>query len=67
MQVSIPEHINEIRMQKTVEWLESSKLSVNEIMLKVGIENESYFYKLFKKKFGITPREYVLQNVLKKY
>jgi YesN/AraC family two-component response regulator len=31
---------------------------VNEVMEKVGIENQSYFYKLFKKQFGTTPKNY---------
>lgn len=65
MHMSITEYINEVRLKKAVEWLEKSKLSAYEIMVKVGIENESYFYKLFKKKYGTTPREYALQKVLK--
>lgn len=57
--VSIPEYINSVRLTKAVEWMENSKLSIGEIMLKVGIENESYFYKIFKAKYGTTPREYI--------
>ena len=56
--MSIPEYINKIRLAKAVEWMENSKLSVGEIMLKVGIENESYFYKIFKAQYGTTPREH---------
>ncbi|QGQ94401.1 helix-turn-helix domain-containing protein [Paenibacillus psychroresistens] len=56
--MTIPEYINEIRLNKAVEWMENSKLSIQEIMRRVGVENESYFYKLFKAKFGTTPREY---------
>ena len=56
--MSIPEYISSIRMSKAVEWLENSKLSIKDVMLKVGIENERNFYKLFKSKFGTTPREY---------
>ncbi|SFS50890.1 AraC family transcriptional regulator [Paenibacillus sp. BC26] len=57
--MSIPEYINQVRLAKAVEWMENSKLSIQEIMRRVGIENESYFYKLFKAKFGLTPREYI--------
>ncbi len=39
--------------------MENSKLSIQDIMRRVGIENESYFYKLFKAKHGMTPREYI--------
>ncbi|MEK8128273.1 AraC family transcriptional regulator [Paenibacillus filicis] len=60
--MTIPEYINQVRLNKAVEWMENSKLSIQEIIRKVGIENESYFYKLFKAKFGTTPREYMAQR-----
>ncbi|MBB6670759.1 AraC family transcriptional regulator [Cohnella nanjingensis] len=64
-QTSIPEYIHAVRLDKALDWLESSNLSVYEIVAKVGIENESYFYSLFKKRFGTTPKEYTLQKKLK--
>jgi YesN/AraC family two-component response regulator len=30
------------------------------------MENESYFYKLFKARFGVTPREYCLNKAVSK-
>lgn len=51
--------LNDVRLGKAIEWLNYSKLSIHEIIPKVGIENESYFYKLFKTKYGVTPREYI--------
>ncbi|WP_239619121.1 helix-turn-helix domain-containing protein [Cohnella mopanensis] len=60
--MSIPEYINQVRLAKAVEWMESSKLSIQDIMRRVGIENESYFYKLFKANFGMTPREYMAKK-----
>ena len=62
LNLSIPEHINNVRLAKAVEWMENSRLSVGEIMHKVGIENESYFYKIFKAKYGSTPREYITRD-----
>lgn len=61
--MSIPEYINQVKLHKAVEWMENSKLSIQEIMQRVGVENESYFYKLFKAKFGMTPREYMAKRV----
>lgn len=60
---SVLEAINNIRLSKAVEWMENSKLSIGEIILKVGIENESYFYKIFKAKYGATPREHIARNL----
>ncbi|TVX94921.1 helix-turn-helix domain-containing protein [Cohnella terricola] len=57
--MSIPEYITQVRLSKAVEWMENSKLSIQDIMRRVGIENESYFYKLFKANYGMTPREYI--------
>ncbi|MDR6551618.1 helix-turn-helix domain-containing protein [Paenibacillus qinlingensis] len=61
--MSIPEYINQVKLHKAVEWMENSKLSIQEIMQRVGVENESYFYKLFKAKFGMTPREYMAKRM----
>ncbi|EMS69034.1 AraC family transcriptional regulator [Ruminiclostridium cellobioparum] len=64
--MTVTEYINEVRLKKAVEWLENSKLSIHEIISKIGIDNESYFYKLFKMKYGVTPREYTLNKNFKK-
>lgn len=63
--MSVVEYINMVRLEKAVEWMENSRLSIGEIMNKVGIENESYFYKIFKAKYGTTPRGYISNNYKK--
>ncbi|WP_314584802.1 AraC family transcriptional regulator [Paenibacillus terrigena] len=62
---SVADYINEVRLEKAVDWLQNSNRSIKEILLKIGVENESYFYKLFKKKYGVTPKEYVLNKNIK--
>jgi len=57
--MSIPEYVNEVRMQKALDWLQNTRFSIDEIMLKVGIVNRGYFYKLFKNKYGSSPREFI--------
>lgn len=59
---SIAEYINQVRMRHTLELLEKSSSSVKEIMEKVGFTNESHFYKLFRKQFGVTPKEYRMRK-----
>ena len=63
--MTVAEYITDVRLNTAVELLEILKDSVQHIMVSVGIENESYFYKLFKKKFGVTPKEYVLKKTIK--
>jgi AraC-type DNA-binding domain-containing proteins len=62
--ISIPEYINNFRLEKASEMLKKNELSISEILEKVGIENETYFYNIFKKKYGTTPREYAVKMYL---
>ncbi len=66
MRISIPEYINEVRLSKSIEWMQKSDLTINEVVEKIGVENESYFYIMFKKRYGTSPKEYILKNNLKK-
>lgn len=58
--VTISEYITEVRLKKAAELLENTQISVYEIIEKIGLENESYFYKIFKSRFRCTPKEYSL-------
>ena len=40
--------------------LKNTKLTIEEIALNIGYENLSYFYRLFEKTYGMTPRTYRL-------
>ncbi|MFD2328577.1 helix-turn-helix domain-containing protein [Cohnella sp. GCM10020058] len=61
-QLSIADLINGVRLTKAAELLIQEDLSVYEIVQKVGITNETYFFSLFKKKYKMTPKEYALQR-----
>ena len=50
------------RFQQAVVFLVDTKMSIAEIMNAVGYENSSYFYKKFREKYGISPREYRISN-----
>lgn len=56
--LSISNYINSIRVQKAKELLEITSQNVSEVAFQVGISNLSYFSKLFKKEFGVTPKDY---------
>ena len=56
--VSLNSYILQVRMSQAQKLLTSSDMPISEIANLVGIENESYFYKLFKKHCGCTPKEY---------
>ncbi|MCV9389282.1 hybrid sensor histidine kinase/response regulator transcription factor [Reichenbachiella ulvae] len=56
--LSVGEFIRRMRMKKSAEILLKEQISVSEVMVKVGIQSQSYFTKTFKKEFGVTPAQY---------
>ena len=46
------------RFQKAVYLLVETELTVEDIALEVGYENQSYFYRQFQKRYGMTPKKY---------
>lgn len=58
--MTFKELLQERKLSRAVELIKSTNYSVIEIIELVGYENPTYFYKIFKNKFGVTPREYKL-------
>lgn len=54
------EYLNNYRLSMTLQQLKHSTVPITNIALENGFNNISYFNRLFKKQFGITPREYRL-------
>ena len=50
------------RFQAAVQLLEETSLPIEDIALDVGYENQSYFFRQFKKRYGMTPRTYRLEH-----
>ncbi|WP_072332705.1 MULTISPECIES: AraC family transcriptional regulator [unclassified Paenibacillus] len=55
---SIPDYLNEYRIERAKELLVTTHDTIEEISQKTGYNNSTYFYKMFKKYTGITPAEY---------
>ncbi|MDD5934864.1 MAG: AraC family transcriptional regulator [Clostridiales bacterium] len=55
---SITEYIHSKRIDAAIKLLNTTNLSIADVASKVGIHDCGYFARLFKKKIGITPREY---------
>lgn len=58
MGTSFVDYLNEYRLTMASRLLISSDSSILAIASEVGFENLSYFNRIFKKRFGQTPREY---------
>ncbi|WP_340201841.1 helix-turn-helix domain-containing protein [Ascidiimonas sp. W6] len=59
---SVNEYIRNYRIEKAKELLENSTLNITQITYKIGINSRSYFSKLFKEKYGISPKTYLEQS-----
>ncbi|WNS44019.1 AraC family transcriptional regulator [Paenibacillus sp. MMS20-IR301] len=62
--ITVVDQINAARLAYARDYLEQKDLTVTEIMEKVGFGNESYFYRLFKRRYGTTPKEYRLKSAI---
>ncbi len=60
--ISINEYILDVRMKQAIYLLKHSDMPVNKVAENIGIENENYFYRLFKKVYGCTPRNFTDRN-----
>lgn len=57
MGTTISSYIQNLRLEKATKKLSNTNLSVTEISLACGFESPSYFTKLYKEKYGKTPRQ----------
>ncbi len=51
--------IQEIRLNHAAKLLELNKLNISEVSYKVGFKRPKYFSQCFKKKYGMTPSEFI--------
>ena len=56
--VSLGQYIKDRRMEKACHALVETRMAVSRIAGMVGYDNYSYFIKLFREQFGMTPVEY---------
>jgi two-component system, response regulator YesN len=57
------EYLNKIRVEKASELLRGGEASISEISGMVGYSDHSYFTKVFKKRTGLSPSQYRIQQL----
>ena len=50
--------ISDKRLEKSRQLLEQTELSIKEITAEVGYNDQNYFSRIFKSKYGLSPKEY---------
>jgi AraC-like DNA-binding protein len=58
------EFIKHTRLKHAAQLLASTHLSVSEIFYRTGFNNQSYFFREFKKRYNCAPNEYREQQTL---
>ena len=57
---SVVEFIRNYRLRKAAQMLMEEDVQISEVMVRVGIDNASYFSRVFRKEFGMSPSEFAL-------
>ena len=60
--VNFTELLQRKRLSKAVQLLCDTSLPVNDIIAAVGYENNSYFHRVFRERYQVTPREFRKKN-----
>ncbi len=58
---SVADFITDFRLNKAMEMLKEGRHNLSSILDRVGMENKTYFYKLFKTKMGVSFTDYKLK------
>ncbi len=59
LHISPLDYLNQIRINKSIELLRNTEMSVKEICFQCGFKSPQYFSRVFKQQTGITPREVI--------
>ena len=55
---TVNQFIVDLRLNKAIDLLDNSEYNISEITYELGIKSKSYFSKVFKAKFGVSPLKY---------
>jgi len=60
--LTLTQYFNNVRLQHAVYYLEHTTMTIQEICERVGLNSTSYFNKIFKKEFHLSPSKYLKQR-----
>lgn len=55
---TVTEYIRHIRLESARDMLKNTDLNISQIVYSIGFSSRSYFSKIFKEKYGITPNQF---------
>ncbi|WP_324720839.1 helix-turn-helix domain-containing protein [Salinimicrobium sp. HB62] len=57
---TLNEYVRDVRLSRALDMLQSKEHNINEVVYAVGLNSHSYFSRLFKEKYGISPRDLLI-------
>lgn len=61
---TVTEYIRHVRLEEARELMNNPNLNISQIVYSIGFTSRSYFSKIFKNKYGITPNQFKKQIVV---
>jgi transcriptional regulator GlxA family with amidase domain len=58
---TVTEYIRHLRLESARDMLKNSDLNISQVVYSIGFSSRSYFSKIFKEKYGITPNQFKKQ------
>ncbi|RRQ50639.1 AraC family transcriptional regulator [Maribacter algicola] len=55
---TVTEYIRHVRLEAARDYLSNSDMNISQVVYSIGFSSRSYFSKIFKNKFGISPSEF---------
>jgi two-component system response regulator YesN len=59
---TLNQYITETRVEKSKELLLNTKYKISDVTCMVGLRDQGYFTKVFRKTTGMTPKEYIISK-----
>lgn len=60
---SVNNYITEKRLEKAAELLQTNEMNISEIVYQIGFNSRSYFSKIFKRRYGISPSDVLTKSL----
>ena len=61
---TVTEYIRHVRLEAARELMTTTDLNISQIVYSIGFTSRSYFSKIFKEKYGVTPNEFKKQLIV---
>ena len=55
---TVTEYIRHVRLEEARDYIRTTEMNISQIVYTIGFSSRSYFSKIFKEKYNITPNQY---------